>query len=287
MRYLFKEHFVEPTRAAYSLKHFKPYFGKSVLDVGAGGSANYFREHLGSAYKAADVSQSRNTPDFFIDFEAGKLPFKDGEFETVLSFDNLEHCENCHELFDELVRISSKYVIVALPNNWPTFWKSMLKGRNSTHIVGYGLSKDKPGPGVRHKWFFNLEEAEDFIVGRAQRLNGEIVDVRYVFEGGMNIVGFPLLYPLLFRMHSNHLLRFYNLSEADKKKFGKKGVLVHKALRTLGMPLSSVLLKAAKLASLPFWALDELIKNVIWGWGSKYRYLNMFCRQIWVVIKKK
>jgi hypothetical protein len=286
MRYLFKEHFVAGSRAEYSLEKFRPYFGKSVLDVGAGGSANYFRSQLGEAYKAADLSDSRNKPDFFIDFESGKLPFKDGQFETVLSFDNLEHCENCHELFDELVRVSSKYVIVALPNNWPSILKSIFWGRNMTHRTGYGLSKDKPGPGVRHKWFFNLEEAEDFITGRAKRLGGKIVETKYVFEGGNHVIALPLLYPLLFRLHKNHLLRFYNLSEQDKAKFGKKGIFIHKTLKTLGLPLANVVLNIVKIASLPFWLLDEVIKQTVWGWGSKFRYLNLFCRQIWVVIEK-
>ncbi|PIS09864.1 MAG: hypothetical protein COT73_12475, partial [Bdellovibrio sp. CG10_big_fil_rev_8_21_14_0_10_47_8] len=132
MRHLFKKFYTLPIRAAHALRSYPTYFGKTVLDVGAGGSANYFRSQLGDRYKAVDVSDSRNKPDYFVDLEKGVLPFKDGEFETVLCFDNLEHCENCHDLFAELMRVSSKYVIISLPNNWPIFWKSFLMGHNRT-----------------------------------------------------------------------------------------------------------------------------------------------------------
>jgi len=286
MFHFFKKHYTKPTRAQLSLDIFKPYFGKTVLDVGAGGSANIFREHLGSRYKAVDVSDSRNQPDYFVDLEKERLPFKDGEFETVLCFDNLEHLENCHELMDDLIRVSSKYVIISLPNNWPTLWKSLLAGRNITHGFGYGLPPEKPIPGVRHKWFYNLEEAERFLVAGAQRNKAKVVELQYYYEHGFEIIQFPYIYPLLTRLHRDHLERFYNLSAQDQVKFGKKGMLISKTLRTLGMPASMALLYVLKLVALPFWLVDEVIKHLIWGWGSKYRYLNMFCRQIWIVIQK-
>lgn len=287
MFHFLKKHYTKPTRAQQSLDLFKDYFGNSVLDVGSGGSADIFRKHLGKdRYKAVDVSDSRNQPDYFVDLEKERLPFKDGEFETVLCFDNLEHCENCHDLLDDLIRVSSKYVIISLPNNWPTLWKSLLIGRNRTHGFGYGLPREKPLPGVRHKWFFNLEEAENFLVAGARRNRAQVLDIQYIYEHGLEIISVPFIYPLITRLHRDHLQRFYDLSPADKIKFGAKGIFIQRMLRTLGMPAFMVLLYVLKLLVLPIWFLDELIKNVIWGWGSKYRYLNMFCRQIWVVIRK-
>ncbi|PIS11931.1 MAG: hypothetical protein COT73_01310, partial [Bdellovibrio sp. CG10_big_fil_rev_8_21_14_0_10_47_8] len=76
-------------------------------------------------------------------------------------------------------------------------------------------------------------------------------------------------------------------NEQDQLKFGKRGLLIQKFLKTIGMGPAKILLQLVKLVALPFWILDELIKHVIWGWGSKFRYLNMFCRQIWIVIEKK
>lgn len=286
MLHFWKKHYTKPTRAELSLDIFKTYFGDTVLDVGAGGSADIFRKHLGSRYKAVDVSNSRNQPDYFVDLEKERLPFKDGEFETVLCFDNLEHCENCHDLLDDLIRVSSKYVIISLPNNWPTLWKSLLAGRNITHGFGYGLPPEKPTPGVRHKWFYNLEEAERFLVAGANRNRAHVRDLQYYYEHGFEIISVPFIYPLLTRLHRDHLQRFYDYSGKDQAKFGKKGEWVHKTLRALGMPISTTLLNILKLVALPFWLVDELIKHLIWGWGSKYRYLNMFCRQIWIVIQK-
>lgn len=287
MFHLFKDQYTKTTRAEHALYRFKDYFGETVLDVGAGGSANIFRQHLGKRYKAVDVSDSRNQPDYFVNLENEKLPFRDGEFETVLCFDNLEHVENCHELLDDLIRVSSKYVIISLPNNWPTMWKSLLLGRNISHPLGYGLPAEKPAPGVRHKWFYNLEEAEHFLRAGAQRNNVKVVDSQYLYDQGLNIISFPKIYPTAIRLHRHHLERFYNLSEDDKKKFGRKGLLIQKALRTLGIPISMGFLYLYKLIASPFWILDELIKHAIWGWGSKYRYLNMFCRQLWIVMKKE
>lgn len=284
--FLFKEFFQEKNRAAYSYKKYRPYFGESVLDVGAGGSPAFFRPQLGNRYKAVDVSESRQKPDFFVNFEEAKLPFQSNEYETVLCFDNLEHCENCHDLFDELMRVSSRYVIVSLPNNWAGYLKLFLRGR-SRPTIGYGFPEEKPSPGVRHKWFFNLEEAERFLVHRAEKNNGKVKAVNYVFHEAFSIVYFPFLYPTLFRLSRAHLERFHNLDEADSVKFGQKGATFQRVIRFLGLPLSHLLLSVVKIASWPFWLIDEAIKQVVWGWGSKFRYLNVFCRQIWVVIEKQ
>jgi hypothetical protein len=286
MSYLFKEFFQDKNRAVFSYKKYRSFFGESVLDVGAGGSPAYFRPQLGSRYKSVDVSENRYKPDFFVDLEKGHLPFKDSEFETVLCFDNLEHCENCHELFDELLRVSSRYVIISLPNNWPPAIPNFFQGRNVTHRLGYGLPAEKPSPGVRHKWYFNLEEAENFLVKRADLNQAKVRHLDYIFQAGFNIIKVPILYPMLFQASRPHLERFYNLDEADQAKFGKKALKLQKILRKMGLPTANALLQMARVLSWPFWLVDELIKQSIWGWGSKYRYLNMFCRQIWIVIEK-
>ena len=52
-----------------------------------------------------------------------------------------------------------------------------------------------------------------------------------------------------------------------------------------GHNLSSRIL-AGLFFAYPLFYLDEIFKILIWGWGNKFRYLNMFCRQIWVVLEK-
>jgi hypothetical protein len=285
--HLIKKWFHEKRRATYSLKVYSKYFGSSVVDIGSGASSIVFREALGSRFQSVDFNSVRAEQDYYVDLENSRLPFRDGEFETVLCFDNLEHLENCYEMFDELIRISSKYIIVSLPNNWPTIIKSVLHGRNITHRTGYGLPPEKPAPGVRHKWFFNLEEAENFIRAAASRNRCQIRELDFVYERtGFNLISVPILYPKLFSVSDTILERLFNLDMEDQNKFGKKAILAQQVLKILGLKTAKVLLKLIKVLSWPFYVIDEFLKHLIWGWGSRYRYLNLFCRQVWVVIEK-
>lgn len=284
----FKKWFHEKRRATYALKEYSEFFGNSVVDIGSGGSSAIFKRAMGDKFKSVDFNSDRAPHDYYVNLEQAKLPFKNGEFETVLCFDNLEHLENCHEMLDELIRISSRYVIVSLPNNWPTILKSIYYGRNVTHTTGYGLPPEKPVPGVRHKWFFNLEEAATFLKAGAQRNRSRVKKLDFVFERtGFNLISIPVFYPQLFKISNVLVERFYYLDDEDRKKFSSKGVLLQKIFRVLGLPTSKFLVQLLRCLSLPFWFIDEVLKHLVWGWGSKYRYLNMFCRQIWIVIEKE
>lgn len=283
---LFKKWFHEKRRATYALKTYSSYFGNSIVDIGAGGSSIIFKSSLGNRYKSVDFNSERASHDFYVNLEQAKLPFRDAQFETVLCFDNLEHLENCYDMFDELIRVSSRYVIISLPNNWPTFIKSLLFGRNVTHQTGYGLPPNKPTPGVRHKWFFNLEEAVNFLKAGTERNRGQIRELDFVFERtGFNLISVLPIYPHLFKISDVMVERFYNLDEEDKRKFGRKALLLQKLLRNLGLRPSILIAKFIKGLSLPFFLVDEFIKHLIWGWGSRFRYLNIFCRQVWIVIE--
>ncbi|MFH1501848.1 MAG: methyltransferase domain-containing protein [Candidatus Eisenbacteria bacterium] len=50
--------------------------------------------------------------------EAERLPFADDSFDTALCVDVLEHLDDLHAMFAELVRVSGRRVIVSLPNCW-------------------------------------------------------------------------------------------------------------------------------------------------------------------------
>jgi ubiquinone/menaquinone biosynthesis C-methylase UbiE len=109
-------------------------------------------------------------PDVELDLDSGPLPFADGEFETVLCLDVLEHLENIHFMFDELCRVSSQHVIVSLPNCLGHLWRCMTRFGMETEqglLKYYGLP-DEP-PADRHRWFFDAVEAEQFVRKRADK----------------------------------------------------------------------------------------------------------------------
>ena len=272
-------------RAEYSLSAFPEHFEGKVLDIGAGGSTQYFKERLGDRYYAADVSQARHKPDIFLDFEKDDLPLEDNSFDTVLSFDCLEHLDDIHHMFDELLRVSKKNVIISLPNNWSNFSWSLLRGHNLTHQVGYGLPLEPQAKGVRHKWWFNAEEAEKFVRYRAAKNNAEVKLVRFVFDSGDAFIRIPGLYPEVYFIKPHTIANLANRDDiAAKKSIYKLAVNVAKVLPKWAPKL---IVWTLRLALLPIKILDEILKALIWGWGSRYRFLNAFSQQAWFVIEKK
>jgi len=252
--------FDHPTRAHFALSRLGPYLTGRVLDVGAGGSAAIFRGALGSSYVSVDLTDIRSKPDVFGDFEKCPLPFADRSFDTVLCFDVLEHLEDPYTVFSECARVSVRSVIIALPNNWPGFFWSFVRGHNVSHLSGYGLPREAPAPGHRHKWFFNIEEGEQFIAAQAERAGFVIREVRHVYEPGGNALVYWYPYPIILGMSVQSI--------QNKHPGWVVPFLIAKHL--IARPIS--------------W-LEEILKRAIWGWG-KYRYPNMFCRQLWVVLER-
>jgi SAM-dependent methyltransferase len=263
-----KRYFDAAHRAEFSWKYFAAYHYGRVLDVGSGGSAVYYREVLGSRYVAADISSGRATPDVLCDFERRPLPFASASFDTVICYDVLEHVDYPHRLFDELARVSRRYVIVALPNNWPgTLW-NIVGGHNFMQRTGYGLPADEPPPGQRHKWFFNIEEAERFLRHRASAAGMQVREIEYVYE-----------------RTTDAFLRIEPLRRAGVPGYpsglGIRTELVRE--RRPGLVVPFLLFKYGVLK--PLGVMDELLKRAIWGVGT-HRYENVFCRQLWAVLEK-
>lgn len=139
-------------------------------------------------YMGLDISKEA---DISLDLDSGnKLPLKDREYELVIALDILEHLENIHQIFDELCRISSKSILISLPNNLQSAVKGYIfkkynknKSYQLTHgkySKFYGLPFEKPED--RHRWFFNSEEAENFVNYRANKNGFTIVDIKYEID---------------------------------------------------------------------------------------------------------
>ncbi|MFW9821459.1 MAG: class I SAM-dependent methyltransferase [Candidatus Thorarchaeota archaeon] len=190
-------------RARITFILYKKYLTDSILDVGCSGKA--LREWLTDDIKYVGVDIA-GEPDFQVDLEKEKLQlFKDNSFHTVVCTDVLEHLENIHEIFDELCRVSNKYVIISLPNNWANFKFSLIKG-NGNHKF-YGLPAEKPTD--RHKWFFNYDQALNFIELRAKK-NGFRIKHKFSFPIIYNSFKLHIL-NLLFKIYYKNQFKSNNL----------------------------------------------------------------------------
>jgi len=158
------------SRSNFVATRFNDYLKESVLDVGCFEAP--LRDLLRSAaYTGIDVV---GNPDITVNLESvDRLPFTDNEFTCVLCIDVLEHLDNLHTIFAELVRVSDKSIIVALPNCWCDARRPLERGKG--HFGHYGLPLHKPDD--RHKWFFSLTEAQQFIEGKAEELQLSIEDM--------------------------------------------------------------------------------------------------------------
>ena len=146
-------------RYAYLVKEFGQFLGGHVLDVGCDKAV--LKQMLpGAAYTGIDIAGS---PDIRLDLERiDSVPFDNDAFDCVVCLDVLEHLDNLHHVFRELVRVAKRYVIVSLPNNWVNARRPIEKGKGS--FGHYGLPVHPVQD--RHKWFFSLSEAVDFAKGQ-------------------------------------------------------------------------------------------------------------------------
>ena len=152
-------------RAKFISVMYKIFMKESILDVGC--SDKDLKKFIPPDVKYIGIDISGN-PDFRVDLEKDKLNnFANNSFHTVVCTEVLEHLDNIHEVFDDLCRVSKKYIIISLPNNWLNFKFRLIK--NSGTAKFYGLPLEKPVD--RHKWFFNYEEALNFINKRGEKNN--------------------------------------------------------------------------------------------------------------------
>lgn len=154
------------TKARYVWLKYKEILSSGdILDVGA--DQRQLVQHMNPATRYWGIG--KGNVDEEIDLEVGRLPYDDGSFDCVLCLDVLEHLEAIHTMFDELCRVSRRYVIISLPNAlaglWATLQTGGYQGREQMSKF-YGLPLDPPAD--RHRWFFSISEAERFVQYRAQ-----------------------------------------------------------------------------------------------------------------------
>lgn len=161
-------------RPRFLARLFAPLLRGRVLDVGCDQAV--LRAELGSCTyvgldrtEAADVRQDLA--------REPRLPFTDASFDVVLCFDVLEHLDDPHGMFAELARVTREHLLVSLPNTWNAARKQLARGRGA--IEHYGLPPEPPSD--RHRWFFNLSEADAFLAAQGER-HGLVRAARWVLE---------------------------------------------------------------------------------------------------------
>ena len=98
--------------------------GPSVLEVGCGGGALSARMSRTATVTACDIVVRREVRDryptvSFSEASVERLPFRDDEFDTVVSTHTLEHVRDLRRAIDELRRVARRRVIVVVPKERP------------------------------------------------------------------------------------------------------------------------------------------------------------------------
>ena len=158
-------------RLKYLARTFGPLLHGRVLDVGC--DARHLKRLLPQLdYVGIDIA---GDPDMVIDLEkVPSLPFGDREFDLVICSEVLEHLDNLHHTFGELVRVARSRLLVSLPNCWAAARLPLRRGIGS--IGHYGLPPLRPQD--RHKWFFSASEAIAFGQAQAARHGLRLVEAR-------------------------------------------------------------------------------------------------------------
>jgi 2-polyprenyl-3-methyl-5-hydroxy-6-metoxy-1,4-benzoquinol methylase len=161
-------------RSEYIAARFRPLLKGKVLDVGC--DRALLKQLVPDLdYYGIDVG---GTPDRVVDLEKEHgLPFAADSYDCIVCSDVLEHLNNIHHIFAELIRVTRGYVVLSLPNNWANARRPIARGKGA--IGHYGLPVEPPVD--RHKWFFSLTEAETFIHGQQAKVPFEIVEM-YAME---------------------------------------------------------------------------------------------------------
>lgn len=157
-------------RTRFVAKRFAPYLENGVLDVGCFEAPLRQLLPSGISYVGVDIA---GNPDIHLNLEqCERLPFENDSVNCVICIEVLEHLDNMHRMFNELVRVSQRYVIISLPNCWRDARRPIERGHGD--FAHYGLPLEKPLD--RHKWFFNVSDALAFATGQAERHQLSLVE---------------------------------------------------------------------------------------------------------------
>lgn len=102
------------------MEHFNLWDNKKVLDAGCGyGYLAKFLSEFGADVVGVDYSDyfiKNKVCNNVVQCDMTKLPFKDNEFELVISRENFEHLtvEQADRAFEEMVRVTNKWIYMTI-----------------------------------------------------------------------------------------------------------------------------------------------------------------------------
>lgn len=167
---------------------------KKILDVGC--DDNYLKQYCGDKVFGIDVG---GTPDKVVDLEKESLRFlKDKSFDFTICTEVLEHIDNLHEVFADILRVTDGIVIISLPN---TISRGRMRRLLRSHKTGkfYGLPFEKPVD--RHKWYMSYKEITAFFEHHCREKNIHLQEILYH-------------YPIIFHSEKNLLRRIKQIIHA-------------------------------------------------------------------------
>ena len=162
------------TKAKYVWLKYQSLLAGRILDVGA--DECYLKQHLPADVAYWGIGLGGH-PDQRVDLEKERIPFPDRTFDCVLCLDVLEHVENIHLVFDDLCRVTKRYVVICLPSPWASLFETLLFGDYALEqpMKFYGLPPEAPED--RHKWFYSNAEAQRFIRYRANQNRMQVIQM--------------------------------------------------------------------------------------------------------------
>ncbi len=145
----------------------KKYAGHSILDVGCGNGA-----YILELYKDYDIYgvdyqyyESWDTlSERFSISDATDLDYDDCSFDTILSFETLEHLTDPYKALDEYYRVSKKNIILTVPNC------SLTSGMKESQLIYYHWI-DRT-----HINFFDIESIQELI----KKSGFKIIDLYFI-----------------------------------------------------------------------------------------------------------
>ncbi len=161
-------YFDRKSRYEFLVTEFDDLIKGDILDVGC--DEKYLKSISPGNINYTGIDKNSKA-DIYMDLEKDSLLSINKKFDTVICTEVLEHLENIHRVFDEILEISKKYIIISLPNAWFEFKKIPVLNNSNKY---YGLPAEKPGD--RHRWFFNFCEAKKFIEKRAE---GKVEEITF------------------------------------------------------------------------------------------------------------
>jgi hypothetical protein len=162
-------------KARFVFERFRRYLSGRILDVGA--DELHLRAYLPPGTDYVGIGLGTNPELRKVDLERDQIPFAANSFDCVLCLDVLEHVENIHSIFDELCRMSRRWVIISLPNCYLGITEYARSGPfkgGPKNMKFYGLPREREAD--RHKWFFSSKEAATFVAHRAAQRGLRIVE---------------------------------------------------------------------------------------------------------------